>query len=45
MKTVGQNFSVIEDNFEFAPFEAIIAPVIQDVLKDKKKINAEKVLY
>ena len=44
-KTAGRDFSVIEDNFEFAPFEAIIAPIIQDVLKGKKRIDAEKALY
>ena len=41
-KTAGRDFSVIEDNFEFARFEAIIAPIIQDVLKGKKKDRCRK---
>ncbi len=36
MKAVTQGFSGIEDNFEFSPFDAIIGPIIQDVLKEKQ---------
>lgn len=42
MKAVEPDFSVIEDNFEFAPFETIISPIIQDVLKEKQKYRFRK---
>lgn len=36
IKATAKVFSEIENQFEFAPFEAIISPIIKDVLKGKK---------
>lgn len=37
IKSVAKVFPGIENKFEFAPFEAIIAPIIEDVLQEKQK--------
>ncbi len=42
IKVVAKVFSGIENKFEFAPFEAIISPIIQDVLQEKQKDKFRK---
>jgi len=41
-KAVEQIFPKIEDNFEFAPFDKIITPIIKDCLKEKRKDKFRK---
>ncbi len=37
IKRVSEIFSKIESDFEFAPFEKIIQPIIEDALKEHQK--------
>jgi len=42
IKAVAKVFSGIENKFEFAPFEAIISQIIEDVLQEEKKDRFRK---
>ena len=45
IKSMVEALTQIGPSFKLEPFATIIQPIIQKVLAEQKKINAEKALY